>query len=237
MSVFERLLEVQDHDLAADRLRHRRLSLPALAELSAREDEVAAVQRALDDLARRGAEVRRREGGLEDELASVEAKIADLERRLYSGSVTNVRELQGMQADVDSLRRRRSTVEDQVLEVMAEREPIDEEVAVLERERDRLDQECVRLRMEVAEAQAAIDSELAAEERARATVAGELPADLTARYEQIRARKDGIGAARLVEGRCSGCHLALPAVELDRLRRQPRDSLVLCDQCGRILVR
>ena len=47
----------------------------------------------------------------------------------------------------------------------------------------------------------------------------------------------GVGAARLVGPSCTGCHLTLPAQELDRIRREPPDALVFCDQCGRILVR
>jgi predicted nucleic acid-binding Zn-ribbon protein len=95
----------------------------------------------------------------------------------------------------------------------------------------------VRLRAAVAEAQAAIDAELAVEERQRTEAADDLPEDLVARYERLRARLDGIGAAPLVGGRCGGCHLSLPATEVDRIRREPPDALITCDQCGRILVR
>jgi len=38
-------------------------------------------------------------------------------------------------------------------------------------------------------------------------------------------------------GRCGGCHLALPATEVARLRIEPADTLVTCEQCERILVR
>ena len=38
-------------------------------------------------------------------------------------------------------------------------------------------------------------------------------------------------------GTCMGCHLQLPATEVDRLKRLEPDTLVFCDQCGRILVR
>jgi predicted nucleic acid-binding Zn-ribbon protein len=185
----------------------------------------------------RGDGVARRQQRLEDELASTETRIGDLERRMYSGVVSAPRELQAMQADLESLRRRRATLEDAVLDAMAEREPIDLEIAELQGERDRLDGEGARLRAAVAEAEAAIDAELAEEAGRRAEAAADLPADLTARYERLRERLDGIGAAPLVGGRCGGCHLSLPATELDRIRREPPDALVSCDQCGRILVR
>ena len=81
-----------------------------------------------------------------------------------------------------------------------------------------------------------IDVELASELEARAAAAASIPADLMTQYERLRATQGGVGAARLLNGRCSGCHLTLPATELDRLRREEPDTVVLCDQCGRILV-
>lgn len=237
MSVFQLLLRVQEHDTAADRLRHRRRTLPELGELDAVEDSLANVESAMADAAQRLAEIARRERALEDTLATTEERIAEVERRMYSGVVSAPRELQAMQADHESLRRRRSSLEDEVLEVMGEREPVEAEVAAHEAERKRLDAEGSRLRGVVAEAQASIDADLVAEQSRRADAAAVIPADVAALYERLRARLDGIGAAPLVGVRCGGCHLTLPATEIDRIRREPPDALVSCDQCGRILVR
>ncbi|HEX2191974.1 MAG TPA: C4-type zinc ribbon domain-containing protein [Acidimicrobiales bacterium] len=228
---------MQEHDTAVDRLRHRRRTLPELGALARVEEALAGLGRARADAVARRDEVAARQRRLEDDLASTEAKITEIERRMYSGVVSAPRELQAMQADVESLRRRRSTLEDGVLEAMTEREPLDDEVSGLDNERARLDQEGARLRATVAEAEAAIDAELTVEEGRRAEAASGLPADLASRYEALRARLDGIGAAPLVGGRCGGCHLSLPATEVDRIRREPPDALITCDQCGRILVR
>src|ERR671932_37908 len=75
------------------------------------------------------------------------------------------------------------------------------------------------------------------ERHAGAGAASGLPPELSRLYEQLRTKLGGIGAARLVNARCSGCHLPLPATELDRIRREPPDALIRCDQCGRVLVR
>ncbi len=237
MGVLDDLLRVQEHDTAIDRLRHRRATLPERDELSRLEQELTELERALGDVAGERDDVARRQKRLEDELAAVEAKIAEMEKRLYSGAVVIPRELQAMQAEVDSLRRRRSGLEDAVLDAMTEREPLDAEVSRLDAERRRLDAEGARLRAVIAEAEAALDAELARETSARDEAASGLPDDLAALYEQLRARLGGVGAARLVNGRCAGCHLTLPATELDRIRREPPDALIRCEQCGRLLVR
>lgn len=218
-------------------MRHRRATLPELTELALVEASTVATEAALADASSRADEVAVRQGRREAELATVEAKAAEVERRLYSGVVTIPRELQAMQADRDLLRRRQSSLEDEVLEAMSEREPIDEEVAALESERRRLDGEGSRLRAAIAEAQVMIDAELAEEEARRAAAGVGLPADLAALYERLRVKHGGVGAAPLVGGRCNGCYLALPATEIDRIKHEPPDALVTCDQCGRILVR
>ncbi len=237
MGPFDVLLRVQEHDTTIDQLRHRRAALPERAALTRVEDDLVVLGRKRADVATRRDEVAGRQRRLEDELATVEAKVKETEARLYSGAVTIPRELQAMQADVESLRRRCSTLEDAVLEAMTEREPLDEEVAGIDARRSELDGEGARLRVAIAEAEAAIDSELAAAGDARGGEAAGLPPEVARLYESLRTRLGGVGAARLVNGRCAGCHLALPATELDRIRREPPDALIRCDQCGRILVR
>lgn len=236
MPALEDLLVVQEHDSAADRLRHRRETLPEQARLSEVEQAIAALDASAADVGGRRDDVVRRQQRHEDELASVEGKIGEVDRRLYSGAVAAPRELQALQADVASLKRHRSDIEDRVLEAMQDREPLDSEVAKLQAERVTLENEAEQLRQAIAAETQEIDADLATELEARAAAAAGVPEDLLSQYERLRTKQGGIGAARLVNGRCSGCHLTLPATELDRIRHEPADTVVLCDQCGRILV-
>ena len=236
MTVFHDLLRVQDHDTAADRLRHRRQTLAELAELRATEDELARLEATLTEVGANAAEAARLQRRVEGELALLESKVAELDAKLYSGAVTVPRELQAMQTEGDVMRQRRTSLEDEVLEAMSTRETLDEQVIELENRREELDREGARLRAAVAEAHADVDRELAAELAARQEAVAGIPADVAALYEQLRARL-GVAAAPLVNGRCGGCHLALPATEIDRLRKQSPDALVRCEQCERILVR
>lgn len=237
MGAFERLIEVQDHDTVADQLRHRRQTLPELTELVRAEDKLAELERRAEQLRAERDGVARQQRRHEDELASAEAKAAEIDRTLYSGTVRSPRELQALQAELESLRRLQAVIEDRVLEAMTERDPLDAALAGVDAERDRLDREGARLRATIAETQAAIDAELAVETEARSKAAADVPAELARLYEELRAKLGGTGAARLVNGRCSGCHLTLPAMELDRLRREPPDAVIRCEQCGRLLVR
>jgi uncharacterized protein len=238
VSELEQLLVVQEHDIAIDRLRHRRDTLPERARLGDVEDKLVDLQMRMTEVEERLGVVVRRQTQLEDEIASLDAKITDLDKKLYSGTASSPRELQAMQADIDSLKRHRSELEDKVLETMEEREPLDAEVARLLADRAGLDEQAMVLRAEIAEAESDIVAELETVEDLRAEAAAKIPPQLSALYEQLRAKLGGVGAARLEPGgRCGGCHLTLPATEVARIKRGPADAVVQCDQCGRILVR
>ena len=71
----------------------------------------------------------------------------------------------------------------------------------------------------------------------RSSAAAGVEAELLAAYEDLRVELGGIAVARLVGSVCGGCHLGLSAVEVDRIKKQPPDALVRCDECGRLLVR
>ncbi len=88
----------------------------------------------------------------------------------------------------------------------------------------------------LAQREVEVDDELAVLEDARVAAVGHVPDQLLATYEDLRLRLGGTGVARLVGNRCGGCHLTLPATELDRLRRQVPGNVTFCEQCERILV-
>lgn len=237
MTRWDTLLAVQEHDTHADQLVHRSQTLPARATLAGLEGKVAEVDRAIAEVDSRLKDLNRSQQRLEDEVASLRMRAAQADKQLYSGTTNNPRELQALQDDIDSIRRRIAKVEDDELEVMEATEPVDAERAVLVARRDRHDEQAQALRVEVAEAEAAIAAELAEVREQREIAAKAVPEDLWPEYDRLRASLGGIAIARLVGSTCQGCHLALSAVEIDRIRKLSVDELVHCEECGRLLVR
>jgi predicted nucleic acid-binding Zn-ribbon protein len=231
------LLVIQDHDTTLDQLRHRRATLPERAALNDLEDRIAKVDGSLGPARAGRDEVAGRQAALEAEVQRAEDRIAEVEKRLYGGTVSASRELTAMSEEVEHLKARKSSLEDQELEVMEEREPLDADVARLEAERVALSSQADDAADALVKAEAEVDREITAASAEREAAVSSVPPDLLAVYEKLRARLGGVGAARLVGSSCSGCHLVLPATELDRIKKSGPDALVYCDQCGRILVR
>jgi predicted nucleic acid-binding Zn-ribbon protein len=231
------LLEVQALDTRADQLARRRATLPERGALATAEASVRSRSAELDVLTGRAHELERAQKRAEDEIASLEEKARATDRQLYSGSVTAPRELQALQDEAASIRRRIGLREDDVLTGMEELEPVAAEVARLQAARDEASTTAEALREAIAGQEASIDAELAEVASGRMALVAAVPESLVAQYERIRARAGGVGIARLDGHRCTGCHLELPNREVDELRRAAPDAIVLHDECGRILVR
>jgi predicted nucleic acid-binding Zn-ribbon protein len=231
------LLAVQDLDTQADQLRHRRTHLPERTRLDEVTTELAVVEAGGAVATAERDELARRQAELEAELADLERRMTDLDRRMRSGTVTAPRDLQAMSTQIDAMKRRRSDLEDAELEVLEALDPIEARVAELQDRWATLDREATELRARVVDAERELDAELASVIEARRTTATPVPPELMAVYERLRQRLGGVGAAPLVGASCGGCHLALSAGALDRIRRAPADTVVTCEQCGRILVR
>jgi predicted nucleic acid-binding Zn-ribbon protein len=231
------LLTLQEHDLALDRLRHRRATLPARATVAAAEAEIAALDAEVAVLREPLAQLARNQERLEDEAQALadQAKAAD--RRLYSGEVTSPRELQALQADIEQLKRHQRTVEERALAIMEEREPIDAQLHALAASREERSADLSAARAELAETEGEVDAEIAIEQGLRDSAAAAIDAPMVALYERCRTNAaSGIGAARLVGHTCQGCHLTIPATEVDALRKAPPGTVAHCDNCGAILV-
>ncbi|HEY3810738.1 MAG TPA: C4-type zinc ribbon domain-containing protein [Acidimicrobiales bacterium] len=237
MSDLDALLALQDLDTARDQVRHRGAHLPERAELAAIDRQAAELDTTIGAVTATRDEIAARQAAIEAELAATEERAAAVNRRLYGGEVSASRELQALAADVDTLKARASGLEDQVLELMEQREPLDAGLVDAAAQREALDERRRTLTGALAAAAATVDDELARLDRLREESAAAVPADALAAYERLRARLDGVAVARLVGSHCDGCHLTLPSMELDRIRHLPPDEVVTCEQCGRILVR
>lgn len=66
----------------------------------------------------------------------------------------------------------------------------------------------------------------------RAEVVKKLPSTLYRRYEQVRTRRP-VAIAKTHDGTCLGCHLSLPPMMFQKMRRQ--EEFEQCPQCRRII--
>lgn len=231
------LLSVQDLDTAIVQHEHRKATLPERRELEHHREELQKLVSRSEGLSAERQALSFRQDELEAQVSSLTARRTQLEQRLYADRGSAARDLQAMNEEVAHLTERRSEIEDAELEIMEALEPIDADLERLGAQRRQLEASAQEIEQALVAAEAVVDAEIGELAARRAELVGRVPTTLVERYEALRQRLGGVGAARLVGNRCEGCHLELPSVEVDRIRHLPPGSIVTCDQCGRILVR
>jgi predicted nucleic acid-binding Zn-ribbon protein len=232
-----RLLDLQALDSRLAQIEHQRRTLPQLAaiadlekRLAALRDRIVAGETEVDDLERGLAKA-------ETDVEQVRARAAKDQELLDSGRVTSAKELENLQHEIASLARRQGSLEEDELEVMERLEDARSALAILTTERD-------GLRAELDTATSERDESWSAGDRDREWVTGErgkvvvdIPADLLALYDKLRADHDGVGAAALHRRRCEGCRMELNPNDIGRFREAAPDTVLRCEECRRILVR
>jgi predicted nucleic acid-binding Zn-ribbon protein len=229
-----RLLDLQAIDTALAQLAHRRKSLPELAEidkisreLSALEDERIRAQVAVDDLDR---DIAR----FEKDIEQVRTRKDRDKARLDAGGA--LREIEGLQHELATLNRRQSELEDAELELMEQREGAEKTLDDVKKRLAEAGERRYAAEARRDEANSDITKEQEFRNQARVPLAGDLPPDLLALYDKIRA-DTGLGAALFRAGRCGGCRIELYGADLNRVKSAPADELVRCEECRRIMVR
>lgn len=217
-------------------LRQRLTKLPAaaaIADLERRRQQV-------DGQAR---DLRIGVADLTDEQLRADADVEQVKARrdrdqgmVDSGAISDPKALERMLGELESLARRISTLEDVELEVMERLEQAQTELAQKEAELVELGEQLAAAKVQLDQDQADINSELQSLARQREQQSNSLPSELLSHYEQLRDKKGGVGAAALRRKECLGCGLALNTAELAAIAKAPRDELLHCEDCGRILV-
>ena len=232
-----RLLELADLDTELSRLDHRRRTQPEIAELAQLGERAAKVRDAITIADTNLSDLDRELSRAERDVEQVRVRIDRDNERLNAGQVSNARELESLQSEVASLRRRQSDLEEGVLELMEKRETAQalRDGAAAEGETVAADTASVTARSDVALGE--INELEAKAQTARASVVASLPEDLLALYDRVRAQSGGLGAAPLRRGQCLGCRVQLSTVDLNAIRAAAPDEVVRCEECRRILVR
>jgi predicted nucleic acid-binding Zn-ribbon protein len=231
----QQLLRLQSIDTRLQQLAHRLRSLPQTAELTALADRDTGVRARRADAVGALEDARTELGRIESDVEVVEKRIArDGERLTHTSSMKDVAALE---SELVSLRKRLADLEDGELVVMEKVEAAEAQVAGIDGERAEITADVARVERERDQAAGGLATERDHAERDRTTIAGTLPDDLLAFYEQRRARGGGVGAALLRQRTCSGCTITLTGSDLDAVRRSAPDEVVQCPECDRILVR
>ncbi|WP_326568535.1 C4-type zinc ribbon domain-containing protein [Amycolatopsis rhabdoformis] len=234
-AVQRQLLELAKVDAELSRTAHRRRTLPELAEIDAGEktvrekrDALVSVETATSDLDR---EITRQE----KEVESVRARV-DRDRKLLDSGSVNAKQMTDIEHELQTLGRRQSALEDDLLELMEQREALELDAQRTGAEVDKAEAGVAAAVERRDEEFKDLDTTRARREEDRAKLLPRFPEPVLKLYTRVLDHK-GIGAALLRARRCGACQLELDRNTIAEIKATPEDTVVQCENCGAILVR
>lgn len=224
------LVELQNLDTRSDENAAVRAALETkLADSSV----VQAARDALQSFENQAHDLKAKLGALELETGGLADKLKTVNERLYSGRITNAKELSGLNQDEKMLQRRKSELEDHELALMEQIENAEHALADTRAAYEKLARETnARNEKERAELHSldASDAELKSK---REAIRARLSAETLRAYDHLRETKKGRAVVRMKGSSCAACGYEVPSGLVARVKTG--NELVFCSNCERIL--
>jgi len=161
-------------------------------------------------------------------------EITAKDKELMSGHLTHPKELEALQANIESLRRQRLGAEESGMEALLQVEALTKQLADQQATLAKVEKTWKSGQSELVQDELRYKRIYAEIKQQRDAAAQKLPAADLAFYEQLRTRKAGIAVASLQNSQCSVCHILVPTGVISALRSR-KDEATLCPSCGRVL--
>jgi uncharacterized protein len=144
----------------------------------------------------------------------------------------NERESNAAQREVEELRKLHRDREEDLERLNGAAEAAKAAIDDADRKRGALSSELTGSVDGITSSMGELEAEKASRSADRAKVVARLPVVLYRRYESIRTRRP-VAIAKTHDGTCLGCHLSVPPMMFQKMRRQ--EEFEQCPQCRRIL--
>lgn len=166
------------------------------------------------------------------ELKTLDDKSKRSENRLYSGLVKNPKELADIQHEIESLSRRRSVLEDELLEAMIDLEDAETEHETAATELVTIEERWKTEQNSLTNEKDQLLTKLGESINFRKQQLSSISKEAMVAYERTQKIAGSIAVVLLKNGRCMGCQVTVPA---NLAKGVDQGELINCDSCGRLL--
>ncbi|NCO66480.1 MAG: hypothetical protein COW32_06555 [Candidatus Aquicultor secundus] len=234
MDEYKTLEELQKIDTQIDALQYREKNLPErdrYQKLSEETNKTQALYQAIEKKLRDESQIQKK---IEDELDSLNKKIDKEQKRLYSGTITNPKELTSVQQELNHLKEQADVKETELLEQIDVVDGLKSNNKAVEKRLNERKAEVAAAKAEMDASLADIKGQLQKLQAEREPVFAALSEDTRELYGRVRT-KQPLAVTVLEEGLCQGCRVELPSNEAERIEASKK--LERCPNCSRILVK
>ena len=230
MSWTQAVIQVQDVDLQlADN--HKRLS--AVEAQLGDTSELRAARQAADACREAADAARKAQQELEFQLGRVQIKRERAEQNLYSGKITATRELQDLQSEIQSLKRRIGVLEDELLEAMMAHEEASDAAQAAVASRDEIQRRTDLMQSALVAERDRLKTGHGTLTAERQALRSQIPDSVVDSYDYLRKRVGSRPVAVLKGDVCSVCGMVVTMPIQQQVRRELE---AYCNNCRRLLV-
>jgi predicted nucleic acid-binding Zn-ribbon protein len=230
MNVGFQLFQLQSIDSEMDHAQNR---IAEIVDAIQSDQVVAAARKKVENAELELRKIKSDFETIDYEIEQKKVKKSQSEANLYSGRIQNPKELQDIQAEIASLNKAVSDLEDQLLKQLMQMEDAEGKLAdldnTLKEALTNFETTKSRLIAEKDNLESAVKS-LSAK---RNSQQAQISADSLQVYEHLRQSKHGLAIAELQDSCCSACGSSLTASQCQQARSG--SQLFTCPSCGRIV--
>ena len=224
------LYGLQEIDLAID---GRQIRLVEIAERLGTTEELLEARESVVERRRHSHALRAQQKEYEWEVDQVKEKARSVREKLYGGRIRNAKELQALQADLNSLQSAARDREERLLDVLLEVEETGATLGQAEATLAGLEEDWSRDQRQLLKEKDEVSQEMAGLQKEREEEVSNYDPTALELYGQLRQRRNGRAVVRVEGGLCGGCRISLPSSVVKKARMGL--SLAQCVSCERIL--
>lgn len=170
---------------------------------------------------------------IEKDLEAIQTKLNRNEASLYRGNISNPKELQDLQIENDSLKKRIEAMENSQLDAMLILESVEQDFSCASQGLDQAKADLSEKHAGWNGEQSDLNSQKDTLLMERSALVGSIVPENLQLYEKLRVQKRGVAIACIEENTCGACGSEIRPAEL-QIARLP-SQMAFCSSCGRIL--
>lgn len=231
MNEAEKLYQLQEIEISLLRSRQR---LEAIAAALTQNEAVQAATSLVETQQKALSPLQASVRNLDLEIRSTAEKASQSEDDLYSGRIKNPKQMQELEQEIASLKKRHSELETELLETMFAVEEAESTLGEAQSQLEAVTQNWQQEHGALLEEQALLEAHIKQLQASRKQALQDIKAESLKMYETLKPRKHNQPIALMTSGTCGLCGVA-QNLSVEREVRQGQ-KLVTCTNCGRILV-
>ena len=227
------LIKLQQKDVFKEKLDCRLKDILDKRDINALGESIASQDSSLKAKHENIKSISREVKSFELKLNELDETQRQLEKRIYSGEVNTVKELNQLQQKQEKIKQNAENIEDTALNLMVEMEDLKKTFSLENAELRQRKQEYQQKKLKNKEEVDRINKEISNVQLEIKELLNLIPQPLLDKYYKIKKQKKA-PVALVSEGKCNGCRMQISIMLVKEVEQGKQ--LVYCENCGRILV-